>query len=276
MLGHHRGLRAAFALVATIGMAGTAGADQTLYQGVTYEEFLKIMQEVGHTATFVAGTEAQPALNAQGGGFNYSVNFYNCQGTPARCLQIQFLATFSGVSEAGLASLEEYETGLVFGKAYHRNGEAAVEHSMNINGGVTGDYLANNLFLWVNILTGFSDHIYKDTNAAAPPDAGQPPAEPPPAAFASEAEIRRAVVGNTINGSMKSTGAYTEYYRADGVVKGRNYEGKWRLDASGMCFDYGQGEACWQLVLSGPRVTWYRDSVLQGEGVIVRGNPNGF
>ena len=96
-------------------------------------------------------------------------------------------------------------------------------------------------------------------------------------AMATGEQIGAAISGNTVQGSMMASGAYTEFYGADGVIKGKDYAGKWRVNADTMCFQYGQDpEACWQVKLDGDQVTWVKDGKDDGTGTIVKGNPNNF
>lgn len=90
-------------------------------------------------------------------------------------------------------------------------------------------------------------------------------------------EISAAISGNTVQGSMIASGAYTEFYGADGVIKGKDYSGKWRVSGDTMCFQYGQDpEACWEVKLDGNQVTWVKGGKDDGTGTIVKGNPNNF
>ena len=90
-------------------------------------------------------------------------------------------------------------------------------------------------------------------------------------------QINAAISGNTVQGSMIASGVYTEFYGADGVIKGKDYTGKWRIAGDTMCFQYGQDpEACWQVRLVGDQVTWVKDGKDDGTGTIVKGNPNNF
>lgn len=90
-------------------------------------------------------------------------------------------------------------------------------------------------------------------------------------------QISAAISGNTVQGSMVASGAYTEFYAADGAIKGKDYAGKWRVNGDTMCFQYGQDpEACWQVKLDGSQVTWVKDGKDDGTGTIVKGNPNNF
>ena len=96
-------------------------------------------------------------------------------------------------------------------------------------------------------------------------------------AVATGEQITAAISGNTVQGSMMASGAYTEFYGADGVIKGKDYAGKWRVNADTMCFQYGQDpEACWQVRLDGDQVTWVKDGKDDGTGTVVKGNPNNF
>lgn len=97
------------------------------------------------------------------------------------------------------------------------------------------------------------------------------------ATMATGAQISASISGNTVQGSMVASGAYTEFYGADGVIKGKDYSGRWRVNGDTMCFQYGQDpEACWQVKLDGDQVTWVKDGKEDGTGTILKGNPNNF
>lgn len=95
--------------------------------------------------------------------------------------------------------------------------------------------------------------------------------------MATGEQITGALSGNTVQGSMIASGPYTEFYGADGVIKGKDYSGKWRVNADTMCFQYGSdAESCWQVKIDGDQVTWVKDGKDDGTGTIVKGNPNNF
>jgi hypothetical protein len=90
-------------------------------------------------------------------------------------------------------------------------------------------------------------------------------------------QIRAAVAGNTVMGSMAASGAYTEYYAADGTIRSADYAGRWTIDGDTMCFAYGDDPAtCWGVQLSGDQVSWIVNGTVEGSGTIVAGNPNGW
>lgn len=108
----------------------------------------------------------------------------------------------------------------------------------------------------------------------------------PLAALAGDAlsgdQIRSLLSGNTVQGSMEATGVYTEFYAADGTIKGKDsagkvYTGVWSIDGDNMCFQYGSDPAdCWQVAKDGDQIQWVIDGKVDGTGTIIMGNPNSF
>lgn len=94
--------------------------------------------------------------------------------------------------------------------------------------------------------------------------------------MATGAEITAAISGNTVQGSMAEAGVYTEFYAADGMIKGQDYTGVWTVEGDKMCFNYGEAPDCWNVRIVGDAVTWVQDGVDGGTGTIVKGNPNKF
>lgn len=94
---------------------------------------------------------------------------------------------------------------------------------------------------------------------------------------ATGAQLKRAVAGNTVEGTMEATGRYTEFYAGDGTVKGKDYKAAWTIEGDKMCWVYdGQPKDCWNAALKGTTVKWIKDGKVQGSGTIVKGNSNGF
>jgi hypothetical protein len=94
--------------------------------------------------------------------------------------------------------------------------------------------------------------------------------------MATDAAILAAIAGNTVQGSMIDAGAYTEFYDADGTIRGDGYTGTWSVESDQMCFDYGEGADCWSVRIDGEAVTWVKDGVDDGSGTILAGNPNNY
>jgi hypothetical protein len=89
--------------------------------------------------------------------------------------------------------------------------------------------------------------------------------------------IRAAIGGNTVQGAMSDATAYTEFYAADGMIKGMEYTGAWTIEGNTMCFAYGTDPAtCFGVNITGDQVTWLTDGKNSGTGTILPGNPNEF
>jgi hypothetical protein len=90
-------------------------------------------------------------------------------------------------------------------------------------------------------------------------------------------QIRATITGNTVQGSMTASGAYTEFYAADGAIKGKDYAGTWTVEGDKMCFDYGDDPAtCFGLRIAGDQVTWIGATGDEGTGTVLPGNPNNW
>ena len=95
--------------------------------------------------------------------------------------------------------------------------------------------------------------------------------------YANGDEIKKTVSGNTVQGSMLDSGAYSEFYASDGTIRADGYNGKWSIKADTMCFQYGDDpESCWNVKIHENEITWIQDGKALGTGLVVNGNPNGY
>ena len=99
-------------------------------------------------------------------------------------------------------------------------------------------------------------------------------AETPPSAK----EITAAVSNHTYQGSMSAAGSgFAEFYAADGTIRAKGYSGKWRTEDGKMCFQYGdKPERCFAVTLNGPSMEMLKDGKIDGNGMLLPGNPNNF
>lgn len=90
-------------------------------------------------------------------------------------------------------------------------------------------------------------------------------------------QIRSTLIGNTIAGQIMG-GEYSEYYQADGVIRGRDYLGAWTIEGDTLCVEYeGLEKSCYALELDGTSVKWLTpDGTLVGDGTLTPGNPNNY
>lgn len=91
-------------------------------------------------------------------------------------------------------------------------------------------------------------------------------------------EVTAAVSDHTYQGSMSVAGSgFAEYYASDGSIKADGYAGKWRTENGAMCFQYGdKPESCFEVRFNGPSMEMYVDGKLDGNGMLIEGNPNDF
>lgn len=95
--------------------------------------------------------------------------------------------------------------------------------------------------------------------------------------LASSDELRAAIIGHTVEGTMAASGRYAEFYAPDGSIHAADYAGHWMIRDHEMCFDYGDGPAgCWQARISGDEVVWIGPFGEEGSGRILPGNPAGW
>lgn len=70
---------------------------------------------------------------------------------------------------------------------------------------------------------------------------------------------------------------FSEYYAPDGTIKAEGYTGKWRATDGAMCFQYGDTpERCFDVSIDGPSMVMYMEGKIDGNGMLIPGNPNGF
>jgi hypothetical protein len=94
----------------------------------------------------------------------------------------------------------------------------------------------------------------------------------------SAEEVETNVSDHTYQGSMSVAGSgFAEYYAADGSIKANDYSGAWRAEDGAMCFQYGdKPESCFEVRFHGPSMEMYKDGELDGNGMLIEGNPNDF
>jgi hypothetical protein len=138
--------------------APETGSSTQIYNGLTVDEAAGLMRDAGYKAVIKTDSSNLSYIESKASGLVFEVNFYGCDGEPARCLQIQFRASF-GTSPDQQKKALQYNVDKVFGRAYNSEDSTYIEHPMHINGGVTGDYFKNNLELWDNVLGEFARYI---------------------------------------------------------------------------------------------------------------------
>lgn len=91
-------------------------------------------------------------------------------------------------------------------------------------------------------------------------------------------EILAAVSDHSYQGSMSKPGSvFVEYYAPDGSIRAVAYSGQLRAEDGAMCFQYGdKPERCFGVTIEGPSMVMYKDGQIDGNGMLIPGNPNDF
>lgn len=90
-------------------------------------------------------------------------------------------------------------------------------------------------------------------------------------------QIRAALSGNTVQGTMEGSGAYAEFYQNDGMIRADGYTGVWAIEGDAMCFQYGSDpKSCFEVVKDGDLIQWLKDGKIEGTGTLAPDNPNNY
>ncbi|MFC0269793.1 hypothetical protein [Kushneria aurantia] len=85
----------------------------------------------------------------------------------------------------------------------------------------------------------------------------------------SGSQIQERVLGHRVTGAMAGGSQYNEVYRVDGTIEGEGYTGEASIEGNQMCFDYGDGNTCYQVRMVGDnQIEWLSDGEVVGHGTI--------
>ena len=87
-------------------------------------------------------------------------------------------------------------------------------------------------------------------------------------------QIKSTVSNMTVEGKMNDGMAYSEFYGADGSIKGKDYTGKWTVEGNEMCFVYGTDpkKSCYGIKKAAMGIQWVEDGKVEGDGTVSQGN----
>jgi hypothetical protein len=91
--------------------------------------------------------------------------------------------------------------------------------------------------------------------------------------------LRATMAGKTVEGKMNDGSAYSEYYQADGTIKGKDYVGKWTINGNAMCFVYPtspSGNGCYQIAKNANGIDWIQNGKVLGTGTVSEGNTRNY
>lgn len=90
-------------------------------------------------------------------------------------------------------------------------------------------------------------------------------------------QIRSAVSGNTVEGTMTDQGPYSEYFDPDGTLRAKSYSGTWSIKDNAICIDItGGSSGCWNVGVAEGTLHWFFDGEVLGTGTATPGNTHGY
>jgi len=129
--------------------------------GVTGADVVKMLQDKGYRAELTTDSTGDPLVQSSADGSNFSIYFYGCEGEPARCDSIQFVAAFDVEGEG--MSLEDANTWNRehrFGRVYlDDEKDPFLEMDVDVEYGFTTEAMGTNLETWTTVLPSFKEFI---------------------------------------------------------------------------------------------------------------------
>lgn len=156
---------AAAALAAALAAAPALGAAKTdIVTRVTAGMVSDAMKAFGYAAYVDKDGEGDPMIIANIDGTRFGVVFFDCEKTGAMpdraCTDVEFLALYTLKKKPTLKSLNDWNAGNAFGKAYLReDGDVALEMPINLADGISVSYLESTFEWWDAVRQQFEKHI---------------------------------------------------------------------------------------------------------------------
>jgi hypothetical protein len=154
------------ALGASPGFAQDLGTADgaTVVTAITPPQLIAVLGATGVTATQAIGGDGDPIVEGEASnGDHWEILMYRCTGAKAKsCTVLQFRATYTVDVGDMLKSMNDYNNAWVFGRArLNENGDAVIEYTEDLEGGITLDNLRGTLAQWDTVVQDFADHLAK-------------------------------------------------------------------------------------------------------------------
>ena len=146
-------------LIAAALLAASAPA---LAQNVTADpqKLVGVLQAAGYQAELGKDNTGDPMITSAAAGSKFVVLFYNCTNHAA-CSTIQFQTAWAMKVKPTLATINEWNHGNRFGRAYiDKEGDPGIMMDVNLDkGGMSTSLFRDNLEVWVAVLGNFKKQL---------------------------------------------------------------------------------------------------------------------
>ena len=149
------GLSASLAALAVILMTAVSAQaqDDESYADLSGSEIVALLEAHGYSASLTTDSAGDPLVMASADGLRFRVQTYDCNSSaPRRCRTLQMVSSFAlerPPSAEDFIAMNDYNNQKVYGRAYiDDNGDAAVDFTVNLSGGVSASNLMDNVGTW--------------------------------------------------------------------------------------------------------------------------------
>jgi hypothetical protein len=160
----HRIIGAAILAIGLIATPAIAAGD-TVYSDLSGSEVVALLDNHGYSASLTTDEGGDPYVTGIADGLKFHVETYDCNSAaPRRCRSLRFVATFSldhPATNADFVAMNDYNMKKVYGRAFiDKDGDAAVDMVVNLNGGVLAANLMDTVGTWKSfVLDVFVQHL---------------------------------------------------------------------------------------------------------------------
>lgn len=148
-------------------MAGWASAqDDENYEDLSGSEIVALLEAHGYDASLTTDGSGDPFVTASADGLRFQVATYDCnKSVPRRCRTLQLSSTFALTNNTEetdyFEAMNDFNRQKVYGRAFiNEDGDAAVDFTINLSGGVSASNLMDNIGTWKTyVLDVFVDYL---------------------------------------------------------------------------------------------------------------------
>lgn len=131
---------------------------QDIVDGGNIARLNQIIAEVNPTSSVETDSDGNLYIRAQHDGWNYDVQFYDCDGNKD-CSMMQYVAQFDTNGSYRPEQALAWHSDWVWGRISFNDGDVYFEMPINLYGGVTLENFRDSHDLWLTIMGDFVNEI---------------------------------------------------------------------------------------------------------------------
>lgn len=137
-----------------------AQSPDAIHLSITGEELAAVVREAGFVPEVTRDAQGDPLIRFRVEGITTAIYFYTCQDD--RCESYQFAAGFATEQKPSCEAIIAWNRSKRFGRAYLDDDQDPwVELDVDLDGGVTRQYLLASFTTWRSVLLTFAREVAK-------------------------------------------------------------------------------------------------------------------